>query len=288
MHKTICFLILCGGVFFQSCTIEPPQNNTPIPQLPDAITNQVKLSSEIEWEQLNPARGDQSPQAGTIWGDRKGEVATGFLAKFVDGFSSPPHIHNVSYRAVVINGLVHNDDPAAEKMWMPTGSYWTQPAGEAHITAVKGSENIAYVEIESGPYLVWPTEQANDNGERPINVDYKNLVWLDWMTTPVIENSPNASKTRIAFLWQEEKLQGYMLKLEPGFKGSILSDGNTFRAIVITGTPDYRMPNASEAQTLDPGSSFSSTGISIHPISTSGDAETLLYIRADGNLRVTS
>ena len=101
-------------------------------------TNKVKHSSEIEWEQLNPARGDQSPQAGTIWGDRKGEVATGFLAKFVDGFSSPPHIHNVSYRALVLEGLVHNDDPGASEMWMPTGSFWTQPAGEPHITSAKG------------------------------------------------------------------------------------------------------------------------------------------------------
>ena len=45
-------------------------------------TNKVILSSEIEWEKLNPARGNQSPQAGTIWGDRNGTEATGFLAKF--------------------------------------------------------------------------------------------------------------------------------------------------------------------------------------------------------------
>ena len=43
---------------------------------------------QVDWEQLNPARGDKSPQAGTLWGDRKGSPATGFLAKFVDGF---PH-----------------------------------------------------------------------------------------------------------------------------------------------------------------------------------------------------
>ena len=29
-------------------------------------SNKVMLSSEIVWEKLNPARGDQSPQAGTI------------------------------------------------------------------------------------------------------------------------------------------------------------------------------------------------------------------------------
>lgn len=36
---------------------------------------------------------------------------------------------------------------------MPLGSFWTQPSGEVHITAAKGEENIAYVEIDSGPDL---------------------------------------------------------------------------------------------------------------------------------------
>ena len=135
--------------------------------------------SKVKWEKLNPARGDKSPQAATLWGDRKGSLATAFLAKFVDGFSSPPHIHNVSYRAIVIEGLVHNDDPKAETMWMPQGSYWTQPAGEAHITSAKGKTNIALVEINSGPYLVKPTKQKFDNGERPYNIHASNIIWSD-------------------------------------------------------------------------------------------------------------
>ncbi|WP_081485539.1 DUF4437 domain-containing protein [Bernardetia litoralis] len=147
-------------------------------------TNKVVLSSEIVFEKLNPARGDQSPQAGTIWGDRNGTEATGFLAKFADGFSSPPHIHNITYRAVVIKGLIHNDDPNAEKMWMPMGSFWTQPTGEAHITAAKGKENIALVEIDNGPYLVKPTDEAVDNGERPINIDASNIIWLNCHSPP--------------------------------------------------------------------------------------------------------
>ncbi|NNF05424.1 MAG: DUF4437 domain-containing protein, partial [Candidatus Eisenbacteria bacterium] len=117
-------------------------------------TSKVVMASEIEWQQLNPLRGDASPKAATLWGDRNGTEETGFLVKFVDGFESPPHIHNVTYRGVVISGLVHNDDPDAAPMWMPKGSYWTQPAGEVHITAAKGSENIAFIEIEEAPYLV--------------------------------------------------------------------------------------------------------------------------------------
>ena len=35
----------------------------------------VVLRSEVEWSPLNPARGDASPQAGTLWGDRAGQQA---------------------------------------------------------------------------------------------------------------------------------------------------------------------------------------------------------------------
>jgi hypothetical protein len=96
---------------------------------------------------------------------------------FERGFSSPPHIHNVSYRGIVIELRVHKDDPDAAKMWMPAGSYWTQPAGggvESHITAADGASNLAYIEIEDGPYLVRPADEAFDNGERPINVHASN------------------------------------------------------------------------------------------------------------------
>ena len=141
IKQQLLFVLFITSIIL-SCTEtrEKPQNNLE-EEIPEP-TNQVVLSSEINWEKLNPARGDKSPQAGTVWGDRKGEVPTGFLAKFVDGFSSPPHIHNVTYRAMVIKGLIHNDDPKAEKMWMPPGSFWTQPAGEAHITAAQGEESI--------------------------------------------------------------------------------------------------------------------------------------------------
>ncbi|MEO1633029.1 MAG: DUF4437 domain-containing protein, partial [Bacteroidota bacterium] len=44
--------------------------------------------AEVEWTPLNPARGDASPRAGTLWGDRNGAGPTGFLVAFNDGFSS--------------------------------------------------------------------------------------------------------------------------------------------------------------------------------------------------------
>ncbi|MEO1626512.1 MAG: DUF4437 domain-containing protein [Bacteroidota bacterium] len=276
-------LLMC---LFTACTEPQETTKAPTEETISNPTNRVTLSSEIKWEKLNPARGDKSPQAGTVWGNRKGEEATGFLAKFVDGFSSPPHIHNVTYRAVVIKGLVHNDDQNAEKMWMPPGSFWTQPVGQAHITAAKGEENIAYVEIDSGPYLVKPTEEAFDNGERPVNVDKSNILWLDASQTNLIETSPSSEEVQLAFLWRTAQMAGYFVKLPPGFDGQIVSDGEVFHAIVVTGEPKYAMPNSNQIASLDPTSHFSSTGKSIHSIAIDEEEEAIIYIRTNGEIRI--
>ena len=247
-------------------------------------TNEVILASDVKWEQLNPARGDKSPKAGTLWGDRKGAVPTGFLAKFVDGFSSPPHIHNITYRAVVISGGIHNDDPNAAAMWMPAGSFWTQPKGEVHITAAKGNTNVALVEIDKGPYLVLPTEEAFDSGERPINVDASNIVWVDPPGMPASSNGP-----KVAYLWgnrQDGQSNGTFVKLPAGFTGKIQSNGSTFRAVVIKGQPQYQV-SETEVKTLEPGSYFSSNGNSTHQVSSIVGEESVIYIRTNGKYDVT-
>lgn len=280
------FLLLSFICLLSACNKPSGSSEDANPEPAKEPTNKVVLSSEINWEALNPARGDKSPKAGTIWGDRKGSSATGFLAKFIDGFSSPPHIHNVTYRAMVIKGLIHNDDPSAEKMWMPAGSFWTQPAGESHITAAKGDENIAYVEIDSGPYLVKPIEEAFDNGERPINIDKTNMMWLDASQTTIINTDQSTNNPEIAFLWENKEMKGWLLKFPAGFEGKILSKGNIFHAVVISGEATYEMPKSKEKKALDPGSYFSSEGKSKHRISTKGGKECLIYIRTNGDISI--
>jgi len=177
--------------------------------------------SKAKWEKLNPARGNKSPQAGTLWGHRGKKTPTAFLAKFADGFSSPPHIHNVSYRAIVIQGLVHNDDSKAAKMWMPKGSYWTQPAGAPHITASNGGQSIALVEINEGPYLVKPVADKFDNGERPYNIHSSNVLWR------------KEKSSHVADLWQDSsgQITGSLLK----FSSEIKMSSDKTKVVVIKG-----------------------------------------------------
>jgi len=284
MNKVVASLLLLVG-FIAACTPPTTEHQVAESHALPAPTNVVKPQSEIVWEKLNPARGDQSPQAGTLWGDRKGTAATGFLAKFVDGFSSPPHIHNVTYRAVVISGLVHNDDPDAANMWMKPGSFWTQPAGESHITSAKGQENIALVEINQGPYLVKPIEEAHDNGERPVNIDVSNLVWLDRDQTNWISAE---SRAEISFLLDEgDGLKSLFVKLPKGFKGEIKTSGTVVHAVVIAGEIAYTLPQNGETQMLEKGSYFGATDSAIHPIKNPSEGEAILYFRTNGEVEVS-
>ena len=263
-----------AGIAAVACAA-PPAAAEPIAEIVPA--------SDVAWAHLNPARGDKSPSAGTLWGDRNGTGPTGFLLRPADGFESPPHIHNVSYRGVVISGLIHNDDPDAAEMWMPAGSFWTQPKGEAHITAAKGSEILAYIEIEEGPYLVMPADQAFDSGERPVNVDASNIVWVD---------QPGAAGDdgpRTAYLWgepREGRLSGSLVKLPAGFSGEIRSRGSTFRAVVIGGRPEYHAAGGAGVTVLEQGGYFGSQGEAAHGISSGADRESIIYVRTDGGLEI--
>ena len=251
---------------FAGCSVSQP---TPL---------EIVSADSVHWEPLNPARGDKSPKAAILWGDRGGSSPTGFLVKFVDGFASPPHIHNVSYRGVVIDGLIHNDDPDAARMWMPKGSYWTQPKGETHITAAKGTTNVAYIEIDEGPYLVRPPKDSFDSGERPVNVVPSNLVWHDLVVS---------SAVKVAFLWgepKEKQLNGTLVELQPGFTG-LMRSSSSLRAVAIQGR--YWL-NSSRDVVLTPGSYFSSAEAATHRVSCEASTSCIFYVRARGKYTVTA
>ena len=276
MKKTILLALAIATTAYTSA-------QTPTTDLAKS-TNEVVTADNVEWGWLNPLRGDKSPAAGKLWGDRTKNEPAGFLVKFKKGFSSPPHIHNITYRGVVIQGLLHNDDEKAEKQWLPAGSYWQQPAGEAHITAADGQENLAFLDIQEGPYLVQPTSEAFDNGERPINVDKTNMVWLNAKDIKWVKEKSNV---QTAFLWgshEENQLRATLLKLPAGFSGSIKNLSPNFRAVVISGGITHQFSKKDAKNELQPGSYFGAKKGATSKIST--EKETVIYIRSNGNFEV--
>lgn len=243
----------------------------------------VVPADEVEWGYLNPLRGVLSPGAADLWGDRTTNSATGMLVRFKKGFESPPHIHNITYRGVVIEGLMHNDDPTAAKMWMPPGSFWTQPAGEDHTTAADGDTNLIYLEIDSGPYLVQPSDEKFDNGERTLNLHKNNIVWLNSSRLHDI----NAENVEAIFVWGSDAgVGGSMIKVPAGFNGEISTEAGEFRAVVIGGGITYSSHGSNEAKELAAGSYLESTGMITHEIKNEGDEAATIYIRSDGKYEV--
>jgi quercetin dioxygenase-like cupin family protein len=245
--------------------------------------------SEVEWGPLNPARGDASPRAGDLWGDRTGTGATGFLVQFADGFSSPPHIHNVTYRGVVIRGLLHNDDPDAEEMWLPPGSFWAQPAGDVHITAADAGANLAYIEIQDGPYLVQPTDEAFASDDVEVNLDASNLIWLDASDLAWVDAAGDAaSGPKVALLWgdpQGDEASGSLVELPAGSAGTIHGHGPSLRVVVVEGRLGLESDETT-AVPLEPGSYVGSEGPSAHEVSCGPGADCVVYVRSEGGFEI--
>ncbi|MEM0941503.1 MAG: DUF4437 domain-containing protein [Bacteroidota bacterium] len=250
---------------------------------------EIVSAKNIDWGPLNPARRVNGPKAGNLWGDRNSDETSGFLVQFVDGFSSPPHIHNITYRGIVISGTVHNNDPKAKNMWMPVGSFWTQPVGKPHITSARGSINMVYVEIDKGPYLVKPIEEAFDNGEQPVNLVSSNMVWIDgsditWIDPSISSGLMNPS---ISFLWgkpSEGGLTGTLVKLPVGFKGKIYSNEKGIKAVIIKGKVSIHLRD--EEKPLESGNYFGSKGRSVFKISNETTAESIIYLRSEGSFSI--
>lgn len=243
----------------------------------------VMSADEVQWGYLNPLRGVLSPGAADLWGDRTTGSATGMLVRFKKGFESPPHIHNITYRGVVIEGRMHNDDPTAAKMWMPPGSFWTQPAGEDHTTAADGETNLIYLEIDSGPYLVKPSDEQFDNSERPLNLHADNVVWLENSDLHTI----NADNVQVTHVWgSTAEMGGAMIKLDAGFAGELKTEAAEFRAVVIGGEVSYDARDLDESKLLDAGSYIESTGGYTHQPENHSDHEAILYIRTNSRFSV--
>ena len=127
-------------------------------------------------------------------------------------------------------------------------------------------------------------------------MDASNIVWLDasntgWIDRSALENG--AESPEIAFLWgnfqgtpPDSRLNGTLVKLPAGFSGVIRSDGSSIRAVVIEGQPQYKTLGQTDIKTLAPGSYFSSTGESVHKVSSAASTESILYVRTEGRFQV--
>lgn len=240
-------------------------------------------TSDVVWEQLNPARGDKSPMAATLWGDRTGPGPSGFLLRPVDGFKSPPHVHTAHYHGVVIRGAVHNAAPDAEEDYLPPGSFWTQPGGGVHVTAARG-DSLAYIEVE-GAFDVLPADRATNGDERAVVMRASSIAWVDVPGAPASGDGP-----KVAALWGERhdaEPRGTLVKVPAGLSATIRSRGAMFRAVVIRGSVRHRSSSRTADTLAEPGSYVSSKGEFAHQVSCDAGEDCIVYVRSTGAFDVT-
>lgn len=241
---------------------------------------------DIKWNYLNPARGNKSPGAGNLWGDFREARATGYILKPKDGFKSPPHIHNVDYKAVIIEGKFHNGTAGEKEMWMGNGGYWTQPKGLVHETFAKdGKDRLALIEIEEGPYEVLAPKQAFENSDKQVRMDPSNIIWHNANDVKWIDEAASKAGAKVAYFWgspEEGKFSGTFVKFPARFKGKLAVYGDDFKAVVVRGKPTLTLENK-KSETLEPASFFGAEGGPFKQSVTSAPSEeTILYIRTNG------
>ena len=74
--------------------------------------------------------------------------------------------------------------------------------------------NLIYLEIDEGPYLVQPSKEHFDNGERPVNLHVDNMVWLQESDLVNIA----ANDVSATYLWGDtNNVYGTLVKLPKGF-----------------------------------------------------------------------
>ncbi|MCO4772211.1 MAG: DUF4437 domain-containing protein, partial [Deltaproteobacteria bacterium] len=157
----------------------------------------------------------------------------------------------------------------------------------SHITAAKGTDTTIFLEILSGPYLVQPADEAFDGGERPINVEARNLMWLSAADAEWVGDAG----PQVAYLWGKVaagETHGSFLKLPPGYAGTLSTKAPLLRVVTTQGSTEVALSGQKASQRLEPGSYFASKGEAAHSVSCVGDGDCILYVHAEGKYGVAA
>ncbi len=123
---------------------------------------------DVKWGPLMPDMAD-GPQIAFVQGDAKAKGNVSFFLKLANGFNSGIHTHNSDYQAVVVSGIATNqlageaDDTAKQ---MGPGSWWTEPAKEAHFNRCVSADGCVLFVAVNGPFSFVPVKDGKATGAK--------------------------------------------------------------------------------------------------------------------------
>ena len=106
---------------------------------------------DLKW--IDPKDSPPGVQMAVLWGDPE-KGAHGALHKFPGTFEAPLHHHTSSYRGVVISGTLVVTPAGGTAKSMPSGSYFSAPAGNKHTTKCEGASGCVILVEASGKWDV--------------------------------------------------------------------------------------------------------------------------------------
>jgi len=271
------FLALAFSVFVLGCATTAPQmaetavEAAPATQVPAEPASVNMLFDEIPFRPFNP----KQPNGIHVYAIKGNPQAGPFTAvvRFPAGFMMPLHSHDFAYDGVALSdGLVHglSDTDIHE---VPKGSYWRQPAKEAHTDGCK-SDTFCYflVSFEGPVNLVMEKEALTESKGamvKPADIPWKELRGGVKMATI------RGDHTKGAFL--------ALFSFPAGLTTNVHTHSHRFAGAILSGT-HHRGADAENLVTLTPNSVYREAANAPHMEKCGEGSDCIIFASFDGAL----
>lgn len=238
----------------------------------------ILAAKDVPWTVAPP--GPQ--QTAKLWGDRT-KGAAGVLVKVPGGWKSEVHAYTGDQHVILISGRwvheIEEDGAGADRVLSP-GSYWEEPAGEAHQDRCEpGAECIVlvYAPEKVAPVPAGADTRAATHTKRPPGI-IRPASDLKW-----VRQSPDVP-LMLASLWghRDEGHFGELVKMPSGFNSGLHAHTGNYYGVLLSGTWIHVEENGAGAdQELGPGSYVMQPGKGMHVDRCKRGTDCILFLYQD-------
>ncbi len=268
--------LLVVGLCF-GCATTTTQAPEATPETPAAEASAAAPASasivfeDIPFQPFNPKQ-PEGIHVYPIQGNPKAGAFTA-IVRFPANFMMPLHSHDFAYDGVALSdGLVHgtSDGDIHE---VPNGSFWRQPAKEAHVDGCKSDTFCYFVVSFEGPVnLVMEKEAAT---EPKGTMTKKDAIEWKEVRGGVKMASIRGDHTKGPFL--------ALIDFPAGMTTNVHTHSHSFGGVMLSGT-HHRGPDANSLVTLTPNSVWKEAANAPHMEKCGEEGNCVFFIAFDGPL----
>jgi len=279
MHR---LALLASLVLLASaCSSEPAAPEEPQPEAEEAeaateVEAEAPSSSNLQLADIPFAAFDPEKPEGIhvypISGDPRAG-AFNAIVRMPAGFATPLHTHEAAFSGVTLTeGLVHSATTEDDQP-LPKGSFWHQPAGEAHIDACKSEDPCLMLAFFEGAVDMTPAEAPA--AEPTMTVTRADAIeWTEvkgGVQMAVIHGNPKEGAFHALF------------DFPAGMATNVHTHSAAFTGALISGT-HHRGPSAEQLVTLTDGAVWNEVAGTPHMEQCGTESNCVVAAAMDGAL----